>query len=292
MPSKKDSRLWILASNIIKCIVQCISKIWLETLNTTKVVNKETFLILTKSREPGRGLVTVSNHHSYLDDPLLWGISPFTWKKGFRPWSNLLSLGSPCRWVPAAKEICFYSRATTLFFTLGQCIPVVRGDGVYQEGMDQILDKVNTGQWVHMFPEGLVNVTKERMRLKWGVGRIIAEADVTPIVLPFYHLGLDTILPIQPPHWPRLGKIVTIVIGEPIDYTEEVTRMKTQMSKEEIRKAITDDIEEKVYQLKQEAERVHFPRIGLTSPIGVLSTVDELSAASGTDVTSQPSNGR
>ncbi|KAH3820169.1 hypothetical protein DPMN_121913 [Dreissena polymorpha] len=143
-----------------------------------------------------------------------------------------------------------------------------------------------------IFVPGLVNVTKERMRLKWGVGRIIAEADVTPIVLPFYHLGLDTILPIQPPHWPRLGKIVTIVIGEPIDYTEEVTRMKTQMSKEEIRKAITDDIEEKVYQLKQEAERVHFPRIGLTSPIGVLSTVDELSAASGTDVTSQPSNGR
>jgi monolysocardiolipin acyltransferase len=56
--------------------------------------------------------------------------------------------------------------------------------------MNEVLDRLNSGSWLHIFPEGKVNMEKELMRLKWGVGRLIADATKTPIVLPFMHYGI------------------------------------------------------------------------------------------------------
>ena len=93
------------------------------------------------------------------------------------------------RWILAANDILFTNSIFSLIFSLGRCIPTIRGGGVYQEAVDFCIEKLNVGEWVHVFPEGRVNMAKENIRLKWGVGRLIFESKITPIVIPIWHLG-------------------------------------------------------------------------------------------------------
>lgn len=45
----------------------------ISALNRFKVVKKDTLDDFITKREKGRGLITVSNHDSCLDEPILWG---------------------------------------------------------------------------------------------------------------------------------------------------------------------------------------------------------------------------
>jgi monolysocardiolipin acyltransferase len=119
-----------------------------------------------------------------LDDPLVFGATlPIESFKN----PNTKSF----RWSLGAREVCHFNRIASLFFRLGKVCPIDRGRGVYQPIMNEIIEELNKGEWLHIFPEGKVNEEKKFLRLKWGVGRLIADAKVTPIVLPFYHLGIQ-----------------------------------------------------------------------------------------------------
>ncbi|XP_071913718.1 N-acylphosphatidylethanolamine synthase-like isoform X3 [Coffea arabica] len=106
-------------------------------LNTTTVHNAETLIHLVRSRPPGVPLLTVSNHMSTLDDPIMWGF------KGFPITDARIG-----RWVLAAEDICFKNTVLSYFFRLGKCIPITRGGGIYQEHMNEALDRLRDGAWV------------------------------------------------------------------------------------------------------------------------------------------------
>lgn len=139
-------------------------------------------------------------------------------------------------------------------------IPTVRGDGIYQPAVTYSIQRMNAGDWVHIFPEGIV--TLEPVRLKWGVGRMLAECNHVPIVLPFWHCGMEDVLPCVEPYIPRFGKKVTVLFGEPIEVKSVIEECrKDQLCEEKTRIKLTNVIQEKMYALQEETERLHAERI-------------------------------
>lgn len=88
-------------------------------------------------------------------------------------------------------------------------------------------------------------MTKENLRFKWGVGRMIYESPVMPIIVPIWHEGMDSVLPNYPPYYLKFGKKITINIGEPINVADLVRNLRLENTPEPIaRKIITDRLQE------------------------------------------------
>ncbi|XP_039125291.1 N-acylphosphatidylethanolamine synthase isoform X2 [Dioscorea cayenensis subsp. rotundata] len=216
-----------LPRRVVVVAVGAFAKVMTTVLNSTHVHNPETLIRLVRSRPSSVPLLTVSNHMSTLDDPLMWGF------KGFPSMDAKLA-----RWVLAAEDICFKNRILSYLFRLGKCIPVTRGGGIYQEQMSEALDVLNGGEMygflrlvitiqkvqLHTFPEGKVNQEDVPVRrLKWGTASLIVRAPVTPIVLPIFHSGFEKVMPEKAcygrrPPLPLCMKDIKIIIGEPIEF--------------------------------------------------------------------------
>ncbi|EGG25136.1 tafazzin family protein [Cavenderia fasciculata] len=203
-----------------------------------------------------RPLVTISNHMCNLDDPILWGrLLPF----------DTLCNPIHMRWTLAASNILFTNPIYSKIFTLGKCIKTIRGDGVFQDAIDIGIEKLENGQWVHLFPEAKVNQSDELLRFKWGIGRMIAESKVSPLILPIYHTGLDKSMPLGKLPIPRVFKSIDITIGKPFTCDHLLNTEIDQQTKQQLLdnmtlpyrqdprylryKLITDHIESKFKQL-------------------------------------------
>ncbi|XP_039759309.1 tafazzin homolog [Pararge aegeria] len=240
---RNPGRLWTCASSITVAVVGLFSKLIVDFLNKTTVYNREALQRAVR-RPRGVPLLTVSNHHSCFDDPGLWGVLD----------AGTLLSGARMRWSLAAHDICFTNALHSAFFALGKCVPVVRGAGVHQPAMDFCVERLHAGDWVHIFPEGRVNVQQERLRFKWGVGRLVADSAAlgrAPLVLPVWHEGMARVLPNVEPYRLRAGQRLTLAVGEPIRLHALLDRLKSaNASEEETRRAITERIQDELLKLR------------------------------------------
>ncbi|CDH56966.1 tafazzin homolog [Lichtheimia corymbifera JMRC:FSU:9682] len=169
--------LWRAGSTLVVGGVGMVSKVVLKYLEYTRVYNLDKFMAIVDQEHRDRALITVSNHESVWDDPVLWGVLPV---------ETLFTIDK-MRWVLGAADICFTTLPRSIFFSLGQAIPTIRGSGIYQPAVDYAIHKANQNGWIHIFPEARVNQSDAMIRFKWGVGRIVMESERCPIVIPVWH---------------------------------------------------------------------------------------------------------
>ncbi|KIJ19895.1 hypothetical protein PAXINDRAFT_174464 [Paxillus involutus ATCC 200175] len=173
----------------------------------------------TEQRRNGQGVVTVANHLSTLDDPVTWGILPT------KNYTNSRTM----RWVLGASDIMFTNPLFSAFFRKGQVIETFRGNGIWQPAVDSAIQLLNQGHWLHMFGEGAVHQPAEYPqtngvthlpRFKWGVGRIVMETNVPPIIIPMWLTGFDKLMPEHRPFpykfIPKMGIELGVTFGDPI----------------------------------------------------------------------------
>ncbi|KAI9813940.1 MAG: hypothetical protein M1832_006025 [Thelocarpon impressellum] len=263
---------WRTGSSVVMAVTGFLSRTFLFGASRPEVHGLDGFLRVLDARRDvdarERGLLTVSNHISVLDDPMMWGVLPL---KYFSP-SNL-------RWGLGSYDICFKNKPVSIYFTLGQVLPTHRSaysrhGGLFQPTMTQCIRLLSCRRdalfapprltsaspsiscpdvadpfsapyltyttdgvdifpapsaypsrrhsWVHIFPEGKVHQhARKTMRyFKWGVARLILEAEPLPQIIPIWIEGADEVMPearTAPRFVPRPGKHIQIVFGDEVD---------------------------------------------------------------------------
>lgn len=117
-----------------------------------------------------------------MDEPTVWGAMP---------WSTFRDAATT-RWTLGASDIMFTNKTLARFFESGQVIETHRGAGIFQPALDRAVSKLESAQWVHLFPEGFVNVTRTTAlrRFKWGITRLLLEPrPQMPLVVPMWITG-------------------------------------------------------------------------------------------------------
>lgn len=132
---------WRLGSAIIVPSVAILSKFWTDWMNKTTIYNHQVYLdcLDHNYRTRENALITICNHHSCMDDPLiLSALLPWIW--------NLNSVRH--RFAGAAHNICFTNQLHSLFFSFGKSIPIHRGRFVVEldllTNLLTVLSPINT----------------------------------------------------------------------------------------------------------------------------------------------------
>jgi 1-acyl-sn-glycerol-3-phosphate acyltransferase len=111
--------------------------------------------------------------------------------------------------VPEERNF-FKGPVMNWFMRRVRCIPIRRGEGVYQPAVERAIEILRHGGCVHVAPEGTRTRSGKLLPGKAGVGRVLYETGAT--VVPCFHRGMGDILPIGA-RFPRVGQRAEIIVG-------------------------------------------------------------------------------
>jgi monolysocardiolipin acyltransferase len=208
-----------------------------------------------------QGLITVSNHASTFDDPgVLSYLIPFRYfftepSHGGVRWT--MCTKEICASNPMIHQ--FFTAGKTVPITRGgginQAVMTTMAAGLDAiplfttskhgsiddtryggpcnqsdtpgEWQPYLAERVSKGDWLHIFPEGRVSKDGELGRLKWGLGKMLCDVEAMggtpPVVLPFWHSGMEQVKPYGLMMFYPF-KHVHVTVGEPIDFSDLVGR--------------------------------------------------------------------
>jgi len=196
----------------------------MRVLNRTKIFGKGHLLA---AKPP---FLFCSNHVSIMDDAFVGSLvfmPRVLWDFKFIPYH-----------LPEKKNF-FKGPFFSWLMLAAKCVPITRGEGVFQPGIEKVIRLLKRGSVAYVYPEGTRTRTGEIGRGKIGVGRLVRETGVR--VVPCYHAGLDQVLPIGH-KIPRFGKRVKIWIGEALDFDSYMSLPNTPKTWQMISDSIIDAI--------------------------------------------------
>lgn len=249
-------------SSVMLTAIHSLGKLWLNLPflgpRTLTVLNQPAFERLVKDRSPDQPMITVCNHTATMDDPIIWCTLPTR----FAMFPHRLS-----RWTLGAREIVFFNPWISWVFRKLQTIPISRGEGIYQQGMTEGLDRLSRGGWVHIFSEGRVQQEPKMPRFKWGVGRLLLDAEKagcrTPLFVPVYTRGLEKVLPLGKVNILRPGYDILLAFGDPVDFGPIVKQVRARYPDESVaRSRITTIVSDLMHALQMSSIETWRERLG------------------------------
>ncbi|KAK0602045.1 hypothetical protein LWI29_029847 [Acer saccharum] len=279
--AEEDSVILRMLQAVAVPVLGSVCHVFMNGLNRVQVYGVEKLHEALLNRPKNKPLITVSNHVASVDDPFV--IASLLPPRVLLDAQNL-------RWTLCASDRCFKNPVTSAFFRSVKVLPVSRGEGIYQKGMDIALSKLNTGGWVHIFPEGSRSRDggKTMGSSKRGVGRLVLDADNVPMVVPFVHSGMQEIMPVGA-SLPRIGKTVTVVIGDPIEFDDLVNEEQNNkhVSRGKLYDAVASRIGHRLQQLKVQVDKLALEQPSVERAMEMLKQFDWESLGMANDVVTE-----